>query len=108
MVQEAMAEAHPYAVAFIDLTYPNRWDEIETTRQLWKVCPDLQVVICTAHSNRSWSDIQAQINPLDRLLFLKKPFDTIEVLQLANALTEKWRVLQDFWGIIENLDEVVK
>jgi PAS domain S-box-containing protein len=108
MVQQAMAEAHPYSVVFIDLTNPARWDDIESTRQLWKVCPDLQVVICTEHSNRSWSDIQAQINPLDRLLFLRKPFDTIEVLQLANALTEKWRVLQDFWGIIENLDEVVK
>jgi PAS domain S-box-containing protein len=108
MVQQALAEAHPYALAFIDLTHAARWDDIETTRQLWKVCPDLQVVICTSHSNRSWSDIQAQINPLDRLLFLRKPFDTIEVLQLANALTEKWRVLQDFWGIIENLDEVVK
>jgi PAS domain S-box-containing protein len=108
MVQQALAEAHPYALAFIDLTHSARWDDIETTRQLWKVCPDLQVVICTSHSNRSWSDIQAQINPLDRLLFLRKPFDTIEVLQLANALTEKWRVLQDFWGIIENLDEVVK
>ncbi|MES2695016.1 MAG: response regulator, partial [Verrucomicrobiota bacterium] len=29
----------------------------------------------------------------DRLVILKKPFDTIEVLQLTNALTEKWNLL---------------
>jgi PAS domain S-box-containing protein len=108
MVEQALAEAHPYAVAFIDVSAPTSWDAIETTGQLWKACPDLQVVICTAHCDRSWSEIQAQINPLDRLLFLRKPFDTMEVLQLAHALTEKWRVLQDFWGVIENLDEAVR
>lgn len=108
MVEQSVAEGRPYAVAFIDLSQLARWDAIETTRQLWKVCPDLQVVICTVHSDRSWGEIQEQINPLDRLLFLRKPFDTIEVLQLAHALTEKWRVLQDFWEIIGNLDEAVK
>jgi two-component system, sensor histidine kinase and response regulator len=36
----------------------------------------------------------AKIGGSDRLVILKKPFDTIEVLQLANALTEKWNLLQ--------------
>ena len=28
----------------------------------------------------------------DKLVLLKKPFDNVEVLQLACALTEKWRL----------------
>jgi PAS domain S-box-containing protein len=108
MVQQALEAGHPYAVAFIDEGVETAGDGLETTRRLWKLCPDLQVVICTAHSDHSWSEIQARINPLDRLLFLRKPFDSVEVLQLTHALTEKWRVLQDFWEIINNLDEVVK
>jgi hypothetical protein len=34
----------------------------------------------------------ARIGQSDRLVILKKPFDNIEVMPLANALTEKWRL----------------
>src|SRR5688572_31382350 len=40
LVEQALAEAHPYAVAFIDVSAPATWDAIETTGQLWKACPD--------------------------------------------------------------------
>jgi PAS domain S-box-containing protein len=36
----------------------------------------------------------ARLKHRDRLVILKKPFDAVEVLQLAAALTEKWRLLQ--------------
>ena len=95
MVEKALAEGRPYAMAFVDVRMPPGWDGIETTQRIWKVCPDLQVVICTAFSDCSWNDMQDQINPRDRLLVLKKPFDTIEILQMANALTQKWLLLQE-------------
>jgi hypothetical protein len=31
----------------------------------------------------------------DRLLLLRKPFDPVEVLQLAKSLTEKWTTLNE-------------
>src|SRR6186997_315205 len=46
-VQQALAENRPYAVAIIDHGVETAADGIETTRRLWKLCPDLQVVICT-------------------------------------------------------------
>jgi signal transduction histidine kinase/response regulator of citrate/malate metabolism len=94
MVQKALAEKQPYAMAFVDVRMPPGWDGVETTCELWKVAPDLQIVICTAYSDYSWEEIFAKIGGSDRLLILKKPFDTIEVLQLANAVTEKWNLLQ--------------
>ena len=36
----------------------------------------------------------AKIGQSDRLVILKKPFDNIEVLQLANSMTAKWHLLQ--------------
>jgi two-component system, cell cycle sensor histidine kinase and response regulator CckA len=108
MVERALAEGRPYSMAFVDVRMPPGWDGIETVGRIWKVCPDLQVVICTAFSDCSWSEMQEQINPMDRLLILKKPFDTIEVLQLANSLTEKWRLLQESRHTIGNLDHAVK
>ena len=52
--------------------------------------PDLQIVLCTAYSDYSWQETVAALGRTDRLLILKKPFDPIEVVQLATALSEKW------------------
>ena len=94
LVKKAAEAGRPYAMAFVDVRMPPGWDGVETTLELWKVVPDLQVVICTAYSDYSWDEMLAKLGSSDRLVILKKPFDTIEVLQLANALTEKWNLLQ--------------
>ena len=49
MLESAMAEGRPYATAFVDVRMPPGWDGVETIHHLWKVDPDLQVVICTAY-----------------------------------------------------------
>ena len=36
----------------------------------------------------------ANMGHLDRMVILKKPFDNIEVLQLAVGMTEKWQLNQ--------------
>jgi two-component system cell cycle sensor histidine kinase/response regulator CckA len=90
MVTQALAARRPYGVAFVDVRMPPGWDGIETTRRLWDVCPDLEVVICTAYSDYDWDDIVLKLGQTDRLLILKKPFDTVEVLQMAETLARKW------------------
>jgi signal transduction histidine kinase len=94
LVKRAVISDRPYAMAFVDVRMPPGWDGVETTLELWKVAPDLQIVICTAYSDYSWDEMLMKLGSSDRLVILKKPFDTIEVLQLANALTEKWNLLQ--------------
>jgi CheY-like chemotaxis protein len=51
LVEKALAAGQPYAMAFVDVRMPPGWDGIETTLELWKVAPDLQIVICTAYSD---------------------------------------------------------
>jgi len=106
-VKRAVAAARPYAMAFIDVRMPPGWDGIETTSKLWQAYPDLQVVICTAYSDYAWEDMIAKVGQSDRLVILKKPFDNVEVLQLANALTEKWRLLQYAKLKIDGLEQAV-
>ena len=108
MVKNAQAEGLPYAMAFVDVRMPPGWDGIETTRQIWQVCPDMQIVICTAYADCCWSDVQEQIKPRDRMLILKKPFDIIEVLQLAISLTEKSRLLLESKSHLQDLEQRVK
>jgi signal transduction histidine kinase len=88
----AVGTGRPYALAFVDMRMPPGWDGLTTIGKLWEVDPEMQVVICTAYSDRSWSEIQAALTARDRWLVLKKPFDKVEVLQLAQALTEKWHL----------------
>ena len=95
-------------MAFVDVRMPPGWDGIETTLELWKVAPDLQIVICTAYSDYSWEEMLAKIGGSDRLVILKKPFDTIEVLQLANALTEKWNLLRQASAHAEEMERRVR
>src|SRR5262249_3906051 len=87
MVETAIVLGRPYAMAFVDVRMSPEWDTIETIARLWEVSPDLQVVICTAFSDNALDDMIEKLGASDQLVILKKPFETIEVLQLANALT---------------------
>ncbi len=107
-VQQAAAAGRPYALAFVDVRMPPGWDGVETAVRLWENCPDLQIVICTAYSDYSWNGMLARLGNHDQLLILKKPFDTMEVLQLAHALTEKWRLHQAVALKLEQLEELVR
>ena len=107
MVIGARAQQRPYAMAFVDVRMPPGWDGIETVARLWKADEDIQVVLCTAYSDYSWGDMLAKLGRSDRLVILKKPFDTIEVLQLASALTEKWRLARHARTTLEGLERRV-
>lgn len=107
-VQEANEAGRPYAVAFVDVRMPPGWDGVETITRIWKDYPDLQVVICTAYSDYSWEDMVRQIGRSSSMVVLKKPFDNIEVLQLAHALTEKWRLNRLVREQIRDLDDRVE
>ena len=106
-VEEALKEGAPYSLAFVDMRMPPGWDGVETVEKLWQSDPDLQIVICTAYSDYSWEDIRARLGDSDRLLILKKPFDTVEVLQLANALSEKWLLGQQAQLKLADLEGLV-
>jgi len=90
LVKQALAEGRPFAMAFLDVRMPPGWDGVETASRLWQVCPDLQIVICTAYSDYSWDEMRARLDQPDSLVILKKPFDNVEVQQLAHAMTKKW------------------
>lgn len=90
IISEAEKAGNPYAMAFVDVRMPPGWDGIETISRIWEVAPSMQVVICSAYSDYSWEEIVTQLGKTDRLLILRKPFDPVEVMQLASNLTEKW------------------
>ena len=106
-VKAALAEGRPYALAFVDVRMPPGWDGIETISRIWEIYSELQVVVCTAYSDYSWEEMTRKVKKSDSVLILKKPFDNIEVLQMAHALTKKWALTQEAKTQLTTLDTMV-
>jgi CheY-like chemotaxis protein len=107
-VHHAMQEGRPYEMAFLDVRMPPGLDGIEVTPMLWKADPNLEIVICTAYSDYSWEQIFGKVGTSDRLFILKKPFDRVEVLQMAHALVERRRLHQEARINLHRLENAVE
>lgn len=107
-LERAVGEGNPFSLAFVDLRMPPGWDGVETISRLWEVDPDLEVVICTAYSDYTWSETIEILGRKENLLILKKPFDVVEVEQLAHALTERWELTRRARENLEQLRRVAR
>ncbi len=107
LVQKALEAGHPYALAFVDIRMPPGWDGVETTSKIWELDPKIQIVICTAYADYSWGEMFEKLGYRDGLLILKKPFDNMEALQLAQALSEKWWLHRQSRQKMEDLEGLV-
>ena len=107
-VEQALLEERPYQLAFVDMRMPPGWDGLRTIEEIWRVDPNIQIVICTAYSDYSWDKIIGRLGHSDRLLILKKPFDNVEVEQLARSLTRKWLLARKAEAKVSQLEEMVR
>lgn len=89
-VVKSLAGAKPFALAFVDVRMPPGWNGIETVERIWEHDREIEIVLCTAYSDFSWEEISGRLRHPERLLILRKPFDPLEVRQLAYGLTSKW------------------
>ncbi len=108
LVNQALAANAPYALVFIDMRMPPGWDGLQTIEALWNVDPNLQIALCTAYSDYSFEAIEARLKYNDQLLILKKPFDPLEIRQMASALTWKWQLAQDAALKVINLERTIE
>ena len=60
-VSSAVASEKPFAIAFVDMRMPPGLDGVETIARMWQADPELQAVICTAYSDRSWEQIVGRL-----------------------------------------------
>ncbi|MCU1749571.1 putative bifunctional diguanylate cyclase/phosphodiesterase [Pseudomonas sp. 6D_7.1_Bac1] len=108
LVKRAQSEGRPYALAFTDMRMPPGWDGLETIERLWEADPHLQIALCTAFSDYSWEAMAERLEFGDQLLVLKKPFDSLEIRQMASALTWKWQMAQDASTKMLNLEHTIE
>jgi Signal transduction histidine kinase len=106
-VRAALEAGQPFALAFVDMRMPPGIDGLETLERIWQIDPDIQAVICTAYSDYSWDELLSRLGRNDRLLILKKPFDNIEVRQMAGTLTEKWALQREHHERLSSLEQAI-
>jgi diguanylate cyclase len=107
LARRALAEGRPYSVAFVDMRMPPGWDGLETIENLWRVDPEIQVVVCSAYSDYDWMELLTRLGHSDKLIVIKKPFEPIEILQSASALSRKWQNARALRRHVEGLERVV-
>src|SRR5579863_2112920 len=107
LARRALAEGRPYSVAFVDMRMPPGWDGLETIENLWTVDPEIQIVVCSAYTDYDWLELLARLGRSDKLIVIKKPFEPIEILQSASALSRKWQNARALKSHVESLEQAV-
>ncbi|RME73110.1 MAG: hybrid sensor histidine kinase/response regulator [Planctomycetota bacterium] len=108
MARRALEDGAPFAVVFMDVRMPPGMDGIETARALLSLDREVQIVLCTAYADHGFDEIRERVPDSERLLILKKPFDPIEVRQLAHALSRKWALARVAGARLEDLEAMVE
>ena len=107
MVKEACANGMPFAAIFVDMRMPPGWDGVQTIKAIREYDPSVQIVIVTAFSDANIAEIVNQVGFSERLLYLKKPFDDQEILQLADSLATRWNLEKRISYFDEVLESIV-
>lgn len=96
LVVQSVEENRPYMMAIVDMRMPPGWTGLETIERIWPVDPSINIVICSAYSDHPWEEISKQFrHKRKQLLFLSKPFQPVEVKQIALALTSQWQLAKE-------------
>lgn len=90
MVKKALNESRPYALMFTDMRMPPGWDGLETSKKVRELDRNIEIVIMTAYADHDQETIAETVGTPEKLLYIKKPFQSEEIFQLALSLTSKW------------------
>ena len=91
----AKASNRPIAVAYIDVRMPPGIDGVEAIRRIRRIEKDIELVIMTAYTDKSLPEIVRDMEMLNKLLYIRKPFAPEEVQQITLSLVERWNVEQE-------------
>ncbi len=107
-IKQGLLENCPFMLAFVDMQMSSGRDGLETIEHIRKVDPGIQIVICSENADYSLEAIVRRFGRSDNLLILKKPFDTAEVSQIANAMTEKWILAKQSASNVSKLEKMIR
>ena len=90
-IRDARPEDPAFPVAFLDVRMPPGIDGIETAARIRAIDPDINIVIVTGYADSHPREIALRVPPVDKLFYINKPFQKMELQQFVFALTAKWK-----------------
>jgi CheY-like chemotaxis protein len=93
LVKKALEEGEPYSVVTVDMRMPG-WDGLKTAQEIRKIDSNIEIIIITAYTDIKREELVNKIGKPEKLLYLKKPFEKEEILQVILSLTTKWSLEQ--------------
>ncbi len=92
IIRAGNASNRPIAVAYIDVRMPPGIDGVEAIRRIRQIEKDIELVIMTAYTDKPLPEIVRDMELLNKLLYIRKPFAPEEVQQITMSLVEKWNI----------------
>lgn len=105
-IEESITLNHPFSVMYIDVKMPPGMNGLETVKRVHLIDSNLEIVICSAYNDYTLDQMAQRICDHDRLIYIKKPFTSIEVQQLTRCLTSKWQAQRNSTNYIRDLEKL--
>lgn len=90
-IQKTADADDPFAVIFLDLNLGPGPDGLFVGQEIRKIDPFVNFVIVTGLLDVMPQEIAMRIPPLDKILYVQKPFHVQEIRHFAAALGAKWQ-----------------
>jgi signal transduction histidine kinase len=103
-VRSALNKGQTYAMAFLDVVMPPGPDGIWAAENIRALDKEIQIVIVTAYSDIKANEIERRVPPVNRLLYVQKPFFPAEIRQFASTLAARWQAEKKLIDMNQNLE----
>lgn len=107
-VRLALEAGKPYGVAFIDIRMPPGIDGVETAYRIRSLDPNINIVIVTGFSDVDVPEIAARVTPADKLFYMTKPVQVVEIRQQASVLSARWHSDSELMRVLQDQNEKLK
>lgn len=90
IVKKHKARGIRYPMAFVDMRMPPGWDGLETIERIREIDDEMFFTIITAYSDHTYETIIERLGPAAPVRILYKPFDPLEIYEMAYKIVSKW------------------
>lgn len=105
-IRNAMAVEMPYQLLFVESRLDDG-DGLQLISALWRIDPDLHVVLCSADEELSWQQIISILGESDQLLILQKPFSQLALRQIVHATLRKWQLNKQSQNVMKYMEQQI-
>ncbi len=106
-IETRKSNAAPYQLVFVEINLSDG-NGLLLINSLWKIDPDLHVVLCSADSSISWAQIEQHVGESDQLLILQKPYIDLELRQIVHAMLRKWQLARQSQNIMKFMEQQIQ